>query len=507
MLDAISISNYKSISSLQICNLSNVNYLVGKNGCGKSSILENILLLKFASTDWESVLKQYFNDFKSEYKIHFVPKNLPKDYSTETKESIYNLFYTRILKKYQVSFSYRKNGYFLDVENIFNLENTENVLKMEFNNTGVDVLQFAGNIPLIHQFKIKYFTFLPTKNKGLSPENFKEISTVFDYITDSENKSICNFLNEVLKIPAYFVTNDSIILHQQKKVHINFFKSLIEFKDFDIICVEEPETALHPDLHRFLPKLFEEFSKNNNVQFIISTHSPFIISESAVMSDRQNVYLFDNATLVDKNGKKSFHLGFDSNAWNGYNGNEANMLGAKGTDLGYPENFCILEESSLGTILKAAAEKSIIKNWNFISSKGNSAVYNMAENIKEFSKNLNDQAILLFTNPFYKDKFYIILDSMNDLELKNKTLVGQFKYLEKNLEERFIKLEETQIEKYYKNIDPKLSDNFEKEINLEVDKNKHNAIKAKYAIQVSKLITDKNIFTKLFNNELKTLLL
>jgi AAA15 family ATPase/GTPase len=48
MLDSITIKNFKAIgeNGLTLSGLTNVNYLVGKNGCGKSSILE---LLNFAN--------------------------------------------------------------------------------------------------------------------------------------------------------------------------------------------------------------------------------------------------------------------------------------------------------------------------------------------------------------------------------------------------------------------------------------------------------------------------
>lgn len=48
MLDSIEIKNFKRIQgddkSLILKNLAKVNYLVGKNGCGKSSVLEMIAL-------------------------------------------------------------------------------------------------------------------------------------------------------------------------------------------------------------------------------------------------------------------------------------------------------------------------------------------------------------------------------------------------------------------------------------------------------------------------------
>lgn len=64
-----------------------------------------------------------------------------------------------------------------------------------------------------------------------------------------------------------------------------------------VAIIDEPENHLHPELQRTLvPKLLDAFP---NVQFIISTHNPFIIS--AVPTS--NVYILD----YDENGKVNSH--------------------------------------------------------------------------------------------------------------------------------------------------------------------------------------------------------
>ena len=53
MLKSIKIQNFKAIKepALELNNLASVNYLVGKNGSGKSSVLENIALLNDSNFD------------------------------------------------------------------------------------------------------------------------------------------------------------------------------------------------------------------------------------------------------------------------------------------------------------------------------------------------------------------------------------------------------------------------------------------------------------------------
>lgn len=64
-----------------------------------------------------------------------------------------------------------------------------------------------------------------------------------------------------------------------------------------VVIIDEPENHLHPELQRtLLPKLLEAFP---NIQFIVSTHNPFIIS--AVPTS--NVYVLD----YDEWGKVNSH--------------------------------------------------------------------------------------------------------------------------------------------------------------------------------------------------------
>jgi len=46
-----------------------------------------------------------------------------------------------------------------------------------------------------------------------------------------------------------------------------------------VVCIDEPENHLHPELQRLLlPRMVQAFP---NVQFVVSTHSPFIVSSVA----------------------------------------------------------------------------------------------------------------------------------------------------------------------------------------------------------------------------------
>lgn len=51
---------------------------------------------------------------------------------------------------------------------------------------------------------------------------------------------------------------------------------LSDIKD-SMVLIDEPETSLHPNWQSHIVKLYEKIAINNNLQIIITTHSPFIV--------------------------------------------------------------------------------------------------------------------------------------------------------------------------------------------------------------------------------------
>ena len=53
-----------------------------------------------------------------------------------------------------------------------------------------------------------------------------------------------------------------------------------QIEDFSLVCIDEPETCLHPEWQeRYLHLLLETFSGKKGCHFIIATHSPQVIAE------------------------------------------------------------------------------------------------------------------------------------------------------------------------------------------------------------------------------------
>jgi AAA domain, putative AbiEii toxin, Type IV TA system len=124
---------------------------------------------------------------------------------------------------------------------------------------------------------------------------------------------------------------------------------------FILLCIEEPETGLHPsiqkDLLRHLLEWLTEFSLP--VQCLITTHSPFIVSAAADIEDCR-VYLMKDCQPCDLSGRAGTQAAFD-----GFTGKEAllavhSLLGSGINDFVPSLTFC---ENSVHAFLVAIASK------------------------------------------------------------------------------------------------------------------------------------------------------
>jgi predicted ATP-dependent endonuclease of OLD family len=71
-----------------------------------------------------------------------------------------------------------------------------------------------------------------------------------------------------------------------------------------VILFEEPETALHPSLQKEIPSILDSLinaatNKKKELQFIVTTHSPFIISAAESFENRSRVYLIENGKTTN----------------------------------------------------------------------------------------------------------------------------------------------------------------------------------------------------------------
>lgn len=200
----------------------------------------------------------------------------------------------------------------------FNLDNIQNLLNNnqnlteeilnKLNNINQESSSFSQICDKIHSCNKIYNQKIRINNElGELNENHKEYYN-FTEIENNLNNLFSTFLNnddlrfdimptediELLKNISMNISGDSIL--KQGDGYKNFIdllinlSSLIRIKNSNevdicnfIVMIEEPETHLHPHMQRNLIKSLKKFKelfekRNIFIQFFISTHSPYIVS-------------------------------------------------------------------------------------------------------------------------------------------------------------------------------------------------------------------------------------
>ena len=271
---------------------------------------------------------------------------------------------------------------------------------------------------------------------------------------------------------------------------------------------DEIENTLHPSLAKKLvstiqssvKKLKDKFSEDIFIVFII-THSPFVVS-SVLSNLDQKIYLIDDGKfkniIMDPRSKRLVFKDTLEEESLGFSGPESvfiasSMLGFEASDVGYPENFILTEENSLCELLNVLKDKEIIKNIGFISARGNGNVEKRAE---VFQKICSDEVILK-CNPFYAEKYGVIVDEFESKEVSNG---GLNKIKEKIGNERFIELNRQSLEDYYELFNESLFNEYKSESSGKKS-DELGKIKGNYAKKIAEKVNSTEDFKRLFKDE------
>lgn len=118
-----------------------------------------------------------------------------------------------------------------------------------------------------------------------------QTSTISDYETvrnsyEAKNKSMSRFVRERLG-------NNNIIEQSNGESALMFWEK--EIKESGIYILDEPENSLSAENQLKLKKFIEDSTRFYNCQFIISTHSPFLLA-----LDNAKIYDLDSFPVISK---------------------------------------------------------------------------------------------------------------------------------------------------------------------------------------------------------------
>jgi len=505
MLKEIKLKGFKRHSEeVTLSNLGVVNFLVGPNSCGKSSILQALFLIKlcklkrsepkvtlllrdpemrslfmntFEMTIKEGEVKEAngtYIDSNKEFTLKIVPEE--SDNESITFECIFE----------RESFNFM-NSFFVDTYQTHYIDTNNFPIGQDLytNNWGKNVMYHSQTLNQSYDFSPSRIAILK-KTIAIIGEILKNIEKLLKFSSGGEKQ-------------ASFI--------------FTIFEQYCKEKSV-MFLIEEPENSLHSTGQKKLifdiEKIIRKYQNDDDtkIQLFLSTHSPFILSQSFISDvhedpSRHKFYNIYSFTPIEGNGISISSID-ELQRTRGYEGSSGlypicNLLGVEPYDLGYRENICLIEEASLGIILDYCKSKGFLKDYLFISTSGICQV----EGYEEILNNLTKMDVILKCNIFYRDIYKVIIDSKSDLNDSARTKLSK---ISSRLGNRFIELSKHSIEDFYEDFNLPIYQAFVTQFSDISDYGKQGEIKINFANQICSSINNAQDFKGLFKNELDFLL-
>lgn len=375
MLKGLKIKNFRSIGNkyLELRSLAPINYLVGKNGSGKSSVLQCLSVLQDFQAD---NINRTFDGQKVIYHLENqsdtnFQKYLKFESVSPTEISFFNL---------------NSNFHSIDAGDIPTLDLLNSPLNLTFAaqsgqkkknlvevrgkclGSQMDMLTILQSLWDLHIYPnrrdsenlnlqdIVQFGYQVANFSGKSSEKTRSFLYEphnYQLLFDTINK----FMGDLMVIHGQDLTFKK---HSLQKADLSsgqlwictLVETVLQYykpdKDLslDFLLIDEPETSLHPDWQKKIPMILEALQKSLGCQIFVATHSPFIIS-SALESTVQKIYHIDNGLCSQPKGLSKKDL--SRTAF----GDIVTDLGCRPSDLLYANGIIWVEGPSDITYIQA----------------------------------------------------------------------------------------------------------------------------------------------------------
>jgi len=388
-IESVKISNFKIFDTLEIEKLDKINIVVGKNGCGKTSLLQSIALglVPQHSTNWlpdnssyntfvNSVLnsktrtsdsyaeiKLTWSKFESEHRLY-----LDSFYSdNELPQTYLALGYGENL------FTNSRNGTDIFIDELARGDSKSYNIETLFNNYNVslpDPLQILNSLtnwvsnkysPETKQELIKICNILQkTLNKFLSLQaiqNFTIEKIGYDfYFVDKNQTNLSLYqISEGYRSNIVLITDILIKILSARK---NLFLKPIKIEDIfktvkGTILIDEFDKHLHPVWQRtFLSALEKELP---NIQFILTTHN--VVALQSAEGHKAFVLNQDGKLTVEEikigwSIEALYKKFFDKEYFSEKISNEIQKLVTMRNDMIQKNDYTALESKELKKIIK-----------------------------------------------------------------------------------------------------------------------------------------------------------
>jgi predicted ATPase len=354
MIKKITVQNFFSFGAEQTIELNaDTNILVGINGTGKSNFIKAIRLLqegikgnfeKLFSEKWGGFtgVGNFINTDANEVKIgYFFNKSagFNSSYGPESQtEIIYNI---SIIKNGLVDYRLREEMYFNDHTFDFKDQETESnpheiLLSQEGrwwkNPIAFSLKKYIEQISIYDYFDTSFNGILRQLSPYYSEKKLlsdgKNLTTLLSYLNGNSVKAYDKIIEELKNVNPNFkelvfttpLAGKSLMSLKEKNLdraitieHISdgTLRYLLLLSIFynpnrgSIVCIDEPEAGLHPDMINGIAKGIK-YAAQNGTQMIIATHSPLLLNafelEDLMIFEKDE----DNQTVVKTVSEEDF---------------------------------------------------------------------------------------------------------------------------------------------------------------------------------------------------------
>lgn len=326
MIKSIRFKNFFSFRDCKV-ELNNINALIGINGSGKSNFIKAIKLLKATVTEGalpELILNQW-GGFDA---VYFAGNDAESEKKIELEFEFDELIYSISLGKISSGHNYSISEYIETSKNKYDFDNNiEPVLCQMVDNKCSEIIllrEIIKNIAVYNNFDTTMNSAIrkPMLLTGVSAKlnlDGNNLTSILNRIKINSKTNYNKIVDSLQTInPQYngfdfnFIGgNIELMLDEkvfEKSIHVTHisdgtlrFLCLLAItcnpERGKLVCIDEPEIGLHPDMIREFVESLEQVS--SETQFIISTHSEHILNNLSV----ENVLVCekddDNATIVN----------------------------------------------------------------------------------------------------------------------------------------------------------------------------------------------------------------
>ncbi len=308
-LKGVHLKGYKAIQDIRLTNFERINYLVGTNGSGKSSIFEVLsipsVFVKSANAgaiavpmygDLNRIIHDnfYFELSFDDDAMNIVTMNVTDHHNL----SIQDANFTRTYPPDNPTSDSGLNSQDW-MANILDANATGEEMSIDLKSNYDFSRDVADDPEAIRKFLNSYYAkeseYVRNVVKSITAANTIEFE-----ITSQADKSVTLRYESLRSVSSGYMQLLGLYFSIRQKLQ-QFSDQAKSTQRVAIVCIEEPGQGLHPGLQKKLPMLFSEILEDDalsNVVLIVTTHSPFIIS-AACNQDDQKTYLIKDGYTVN----------------------------------------------------------------------------------------------------------------------------------------------------------------------------------------------------------------